>query len=188
MTTMVTLQNLKDECFMGNRDRTCKTCPAHPSKGGDCCFGRLHEYNDSNPNGCQACLHEADCAPISHAKEQGPAQPYSVQQPQFHPGTSTPVTARAPAPVTPTSPPLPGYCHPNHTPNYSGYPYNNQSPYHGIAEAAPSLIHQYAAPERHPIQTEDMSKPQEFATCVSWGALEGSFEFALHWMRKYRPI
>jgi hypothetical protein len=62
------LQDIMQSCFNGRpEERDCKFCAAHSVKGGPCCFGRSHEYNDPSPTGCQTCVHEKGCAAVCHA-------------------------------------------------------------------------------------------------------------------------
>lgn len=49
------------DCFNGNRDRECHTCPARYTRGGICCFGDP-EQHDPSTDDCQQCTHLDDCA------------------------------------------------------------------------------------------------------------------------------
>ena len=171
----MTLSEIKTDCFCGERDRDCKSCPAHKSRGGDCCFGRLHEYNDPSENGCQSCIHEKDCARLTH----GSFQPHS--QTRF-PNASRIIINRG---VPQGNPRIPITS--NTTPRYSSTTHHTPQ---RITEGCHygELLRENGPIAYEPLElSEDVTMLEKFGLVTGWGAAEGGLELALHFMRKHRP-
>ena len=56
-------EEIVQECFSGQRERECTHCPAHYTKGGVCCFGEKHDWNDDD---CKNCIHQEPCSKLTH--------------------------------------------------------------------------------------------------------------------------
>ncbi len=66
------MQEIMDECFNGRVVRECNICPANEEHGGRCCFGDKHQWGDRE---CRECIHQDDCAPLSHGALPRSAKP-----------------------------------------------------------------------------------------------------------------
>ena len=155
----MTQDQIITECLNGERTRDCDWCPAHYTKGGKCCFGKLHEHDDPQ---CRSCIHQEDCAPLTHdTVSQEPAPSGRVIYHNRGQRTSTAPAARRGLPILQGSMP-------------SAQP------------GEPLLVETPIVPE--PVQLDDKdTMVQRFFKVAFWGAAEGFFEMALRYFRKRRP-
>lgn len=170
------MKQIKEACFRGDWERDCERCPAYPEKDGDCCFGSEHEHNDPHPYGCQTCIHEQDCAMLTHREEEAPRRRILVR----HGG----IVREQPQPTQPRFP-----IASNH-PTRQSPKYGFQLPVsrHPTTMAGPSILHQYEVTPRTPLQfSGDSSFFEKLAVVTGWGMVEGGLEMALGFFRRRRP-
>ncbi len=180
----MTISQIKQACFLGDRDRDCDYCPAHPSKGGDCCFGTLHEYDDPSPSGCQSCRHEQECAPITHGHYPPHGEPPEEEEEASRRVILNRGSVNRPVSTTNTRLPIIGQ------PPQSSWkkPQGARPQQYPTTEQALSILTQYGEPVRTPIPfTEKASFGQKLATVTLWGMAEGGLEMALRFFRIRRP-
>jgi hypothetical protein len=120
-----------------------------------------------------------DCAQLSHQDEERP-------QPRVLIRNGGVVRQQ---PTQTAQPRLPIY-------NTSGHPTRQSAKYgyqlpihqHPTTMAGPSILHQYDAAQRLPLQfSDDSSFFEKLATVTGWGMVEGGLEMALGFFRRRRP-
>jgi hypothetical protein len=170
------------DCFHGRpHERNCLRCQAHYTKGGQCCFGKSHDPQDSSPTGCKSCVHERDCS-ITCRAQYVPAKPtVAPAQPAY----SVPIQPVYRTPNVAPSQVMTGQM--AYSPGISNQFITPQgAQFQGGQPAA--MLMQYAMPKRDPIKFEDDSSFWEKAAVMTgWGMLEGGLEMALYAFRKHRP-
>lgn len=153
----ISLQQVMQECFDGERGRNCAYCPGHHTKNGNCCFGHRFEYNDPP---CVSCIHAPYCEP---ATEQFHAQTAAADRPR-----RVMINNAQPTAVQPSRS-LPVYGQTR--PAQSGGPILAHKP--TVAQPLPSY--------------EEMGFWQQMGLTAAWGAVEGALELLLGFFRTRRP-
>jgi hypothetical protein len=153
----ISQRQLVQECFDGERERTCNYCPAHYTKNGICCFGQKFEYGDPQ---CVSCPHVPFCEPAMEqflATQQQQSRPQRIMvnggaQPASQPARGLPVYGQA-------------------RPAQSGAP----------------VLMQKATIAKPIESYNDMGFWQQMGLTAAWGAVEGALELLLGFFRTRRP-
>jgi len=157
--------SLISQCLNGERTPDCDYCPAQPQKGGGCCFGLRHEYNDSD---CLACHLEDECRPLTHGYARSDPR---VSTPRIiYPGRRPANTQGSPRIRVNTGAQRPSR------------PLHEAGPLPG----EPLLAQQPVEPEPIVLNPKD-NLFTRFLKVGAWGAGEGFFEMGLNFFRKRRP-
>lgn len=164
----ITLQQLVQECFDGDRERDCDSCPAHYSKNGICCFGYRFEDHDSV---CQSCPHVQDCSILTY--ELNYEQEGYMQDPPRRR-------------VTINRPSSSSYSY------GSGYSPNTQRTVQvgqpTLKREGNLLANQQQRPQQKPVvQDKEIPFFKNLGLHAVWGAVEGCLEMMLGFFRGRRP-
>lgn len=159
----ISQRQIVQECFEEERERDCSYCPAHHSKGGECCFGHRYEDHDSQ---CLKCLHESACGPATYSFERRTERPHRPVRRSLSPGSSR----------------LPIYGHGKDNGNLL-----TEEPKTSIQRK--NQDHEVKV--AHHVPQSKKSKTKSFFKKMGlnaiWGAGEGSLEMVLGFMRRRRP-
>jgi len=168
-------RQLIQECFDGDRRRSCAYCPGHYSKSGSCCFGNKYESHDKT---CQDCIHTEACE--SATLQFLSAQSYEEDDYYYGEAPSRRITipSRPRATTTTTKS-------------------NKRLPVYGQTVTQRMSERLIEPKNTKPVKRDpDVIEPMRFhergffeqmGLHALWGAMEGAFEMLLGFLRNRRP-